>query len=480
MRIFKTLPETPENERFFQYYAGLIPTLFKVGFLSQIFSAIIETYILFVILRPKFEGATENPTAAAVVAALLLVALLESGLRVCSTYSARAVLHKRFKGLDLPMTVFIFTLAAALLLCSVTLHIEGAREAVEISTGEAKRETTGHIDTSGRAEIAGLLRSYSQDSATIAGTYAGQIKAGKRADAARVSAYVSSRGATGAGAEQLKAEGAEKIAALEAERGKAFADLLAAKNANLQTVQSRTHAATDDVEQRNKARAEKHESKAAKYSSYLSVFSVLTVVFFLLTIILNEVYGKGAGIERQAVPTQYHFDPSVWSKFTNALSDKWQYHARAAIEVIERSTPAPAAPIKPHPLYQWRDISPERLAATATTRQGAMNAKSAAGSASHTIPAKSPAAYTLSFLEWKETAPGQHFGENGEGYKATVKPKPGKGFEGVLLFTSGGQTRELATIDAGTADAAKQAVEALAVNDWNAATRAHAHTRRNA
>ena len=34
MRIFKTLPETPENERFFQYYAGLIPTLFKVGFLS--------------------------------------------------------------------------------------------------------------------------------------------------------------------------------------------------------------------------------------------------------------------------------------------------------------------------------------------------------------------------------------------------------------------------------------------------------------
>lgn len=196
MRIYKTVPEKPENESFFQYYAGLIPTLFKVGFLSQAFSAIIETYILFVILYPKFEGATDQPTGAAIVAALLLVALLESGLRVCSTYGARAVLHKRFKGLDLPMTVFIFLLAGALLVCSVTLHIEGAREAVEISTGEAKRETTGHIDTAGRAEIAGLLRSYSQDSATIADTYAGQIKAAKRASAARVNAYFSSKGAT--------------------------------------------------------------------------------------------------------------------------------------------------------------------------------------------------------------------------------------------------------------------------------------------
>lgn len=469
MKIHRTLPK---NEGFFGYYAGLIPTLFKVGFLSQIFSAIIETYILFSILKPKFEGATDNPTGAALLSALLLVALLESGLRVGATYSARAVLHKRFSGLDLVMTIFIFALSVSLLVCSLTLHIEGAKEAVEVSAGEAKREGTAAIDSAGQKELSGLLRSYSQDSATIAATYAAQIRTTRAATAARVRAYISSKGATGAGAESLKAAGAEKVAALEAERGQRFSDLLATKNGNLQTIQSRTHAAADDVQGLNKKRAEKHESKVSKYSGYLSVFSVLTVVFFLLTIILYEVYTKGSGINQVAIPTQYAFDPSVWSKFTNAVSQKFQYHARAAIDMIERSTPQPAAPLEPHPLYEWDGLTPARLAAITAQRTGPKNAtQGATGAKSYRIPFQpnyDPEAEKVlnSFaMVWREVRPDLVEGENAAGYKAKIEGAAGP-FTCTLFASTGGNTDQVATGKAGDIETCKILLEALAARHF--------------
>lgn len=473
MKIHRTLPK---NEGFFGYYAALIPTLFKVGFLSQIFSAIIETYILYVILYPKFQGAIDNPTGAAILAALLLVALLESGLRVGSTYAARAVLHKRFAGLDLVMTFCIFALSVSLLVCSLTLHIEGSKEAVEISAGEVKRDTTGHLETTGQKEIAGLLRSYSQDSATVAATYAGQIKAVKRANAAKVNAYISSNGATGAGAAQLRAEGAEKIAALETERGQRFAALLDGKNNNLQTVQSRKNLAVDEIGTRNRKKEAAQESKVGKYSSYLSVFSVLTVVFFLLTIILHEVYQKGSGINQVAIPTQYHFDPGVWSKFANAVSDKFQYHARAAIEVIERSTPQPAAPLEPHPLYEWDGLTPGRLAAGAIRRPPGKVTNSQAGNQGQTyrIPANEPAdpaamqqAQDLK-LTWEQVSATDWRGENGFGYRGEIADN-GAAFTCSLFFQNGGQTEKLATGKAADLDTAQLLLDALTARHFTGA-----------
>lgn len=471
MKIHRTLPK---NEGFFGYYAGLIPALFKVGIISQIFSAIIETYILYVILYPKFQGAINNPTGAALLTALLLVALLESGLRVGSTYAARAVLHKRFKGLDGWMTGFIFLLSIALLVCSLTLHVEGAKEAVEISAGEVKRETTGAIDSTGQKEIAGLLRSYSQDSATISATYAGQIKAAKRANAARVSAYVSSRGATSAGAAAIRAEGAEKVAALETERGQRFASLLDTKNANLQTAQSRKNAAADAIEARNNKKEGRHESKVGKYSSYLSVFSVLTVVFFLLTIVLFEIYTKGSGINQVAIPTQYHFDPSVWSKFTNAVSDKFQYHARAAIERIERSTPQPGAPLEPHPLYEWDGLTPARLAAGAAKRPGVRNATTGNQGQTYRIPANEPAdpaamqqAQDLKLI-WQQVSATDWHGQNVFGYRGEIADQ-GSAFVCTLLFQNGGNTETLATGKAQDLGTAQLLLDALTSRHFSGA-----------
>lgn len=364
MKVHQSLPQ---NEAFFGYYAKLIPTLFKVGYLSQAFSACIETYILYSILLPKFEGVVSSPGSAALIGALFLVALLEVGLRSSAAFSVRAILHRKFSGLDLPMSAFIFALSGSLLLCSIVLHIEGSKEAVELNAGAPTLEDPAHIESSGQTEAAALLRSYSQDSATVAATYSSRLKATRAAEAAKQRAYLSKRGATASGSAELQAKGAEKLAKLEEERAAKFERILESKAANLERIKSRQFSAADEIGGRNKKQLERSETRTATYSSYLSIFSVLTVLFFLLTIALNEVHKKGSGIEEVAIPHQYQFEEPVLSKLSTALSGKFQYHARRAIDRLEDSTPAPGAPLTPHPLYDWAGLTPQRV--TVQTRE---------------------------------------------------------------------------------------------------------------
>lgn len=358
MKIHKSLPK---DEAFFGYYARLIPTLFKVGFLSQLFSAAIEIYILFSILRPKFQGVTEYPERAALLGALLLVALLEIGLRTSAAFSVRAILYRKFRGLDLPMTAFIFLLTGSLLLCSIVLHIEGAKEAVEANSAAPQLEQTAHVETSGQSEAAGLLRAFSQDSGAIVATYAARIKSTRAEYQAKERAYLSRKGATGAGAAEIRAKGEAKIAALEAERGAKLERALERKDSRLERIKARQFAAADEINGRNKKRLERSEERVNKYSSYLSTFSVLTVLFFLLTIALNEIHKKGSGIEEVAIANQYQFEQPVFAKLATAVNDKFQYHARRAIDRLEDSTPGPRPPLAPHPLYDWSGLMPERV-----------------------------------------------------------------------------------------------------------------------
>lgn len=359
MKVHQSLPQ---NEAFFGYYAKLIPTLFKVGYLSQAFSACIETYILYSILLPKFEGVTGNPGGAALIGALFLVVLLEVGLRSSAAFSVRAILHRKFSGLDLPMSAFIFALSGSLLLCSIVLHIEGSKEAVELNASAPTLEETAHIESSGQTEAAELLRAYSQDSATVAATYSSRLKATKAAEAAKERAYLTKRGATSSGAAELQAKGADKFAKIEEDRAAKFEALLNSKAANLERIKSRQFSAADEIGGRNKKELERSETRTATYSSYLSTFSVLTVLFFLLTIALDEIHKKGSGIEEVAIAHQYQFEEPVLSKLSTALSGKFQYHARRAIDRLENSTPAPGAPLTPHPLYDWAGLTPKRIA----------------------------------------------------------------------------------------------------------------------
>lgn len=388
MQVQKTLPK---NEGFFSRYAALIPTLFKVGYLSQAFSAAIECYILYAILRPKFDGLADHPTAYALAASLFLVVLLEVGLRGTSTYAARAVLFRRFTGLDLVMTAFIFLLCASLLVCSIALHIGGAKEAVEAGDKGPQIERAGHVDTAYQRAEAVALRTYASDSAAVVSTYAAQITAAKNSTAARARAKAAEstkERSTAADVARIRADGATAVAELEAKRGAALSALVDHKNATLSAAASRRDQAADKIEGRNDGARNKAEARAAKYSGWLSTFSVLTVLFFLLTIALNEVYLKGSGIEQTAIPNQYFFDPGLLAKFGDAVANKFQYHARAGIEAIERATPAPRQPLTPHPLYDYDGLTPARLRLAAALRATASrNLAAEAPAVSVVVPA---------------------------------------------------------------------------------------------
>lgn len=382
MKIHKSLPK---NEDFFGYYAKLIPTLFRVGFLSQAFSALIEIYILYSILLPKFHGVTTDPKAAALLGALFLVTLLEVGLRASAAYSVRAVLYRKFRGLDLPMTAFIFALSGSLLLCSVVLHIEGAKEAVEANTAAPDLEETAPIESSGQAAADEIQRTYQEDRQAIEAAYSSRIKASRAKFKAREAAYKAKKGATGAGAARIREKGEAEIAYLEGQRLKKLEAALDAKNTRLEEIKSRQFAAVDEIAGRNRKRLERSETRLEKYSSYLSTFSVLTVFFFLLTIALNEIHKKGSGIEEVAIPNQYQFEQPLFAKLATAVNGKFQYHARRGIDRIEESTPAPRAPLVPAPLYDWQGLTPARVAmATRSTRSA--NSTSGGG-VSVTIPA---------------------------------------------------------------------------------------------
>jgi hypothetical protein len=357
MKIHSTLPTNPA---FFGYYARLIPTLFRVGFLSQLFSAGIETYILYAILRPKFEG-VQAPGAAALLGALFLVVLLEVGLRTGAAFSVRAILHRKFSGLDLPMTVFILGLSGSLLLCSIVLHIEGAKEAVEVSSSSPAIESAAEINRAGTSEAEALLRTFSQDSATIAAAYAAKIRAAKIEAAAKERKYKAKKGATKRGAAEIRAKGEERLAALEVERAEKLQAAQERKEGRLDKIKNRQYSAADNIEARNERARKREAERLNKYGSYLSIFSVLTVVFFLLTIALNEIYKKGSGLEEVPIASQYQFEPGLLSKLSGAIGDKFQAHARRAIERIEEGIPAPRAPLTPHPLYDYAGLQPERL-----------------------------------------------------------------------------------------------------------------------
>lgn len=369
MKIYNSLPTQKD---FFGYYARLIPTLFSVGFLSQLFSAAIETYILYAILRPKFEGA-QISGAAAIGAALFLVLLLEAGLRTGAAFSVRAILYRKFSGLDLPMTIFILLLSGSLLLCSLVLHIEGAKEAVEAGGSGPKIESTHLVNYAGEKEAEALLRAFSQDSATIATAYGAKIKAAQMESRAAERKYKAKQGATARGAALLRAKWEQRLAALEAERGQKLQAAAERKEIRLERSKTRQYTAVDNVEARNQRAREKEDRRLTKYGSYLSVFSVLTVLFFLLTIALNEIYKKGSGIKEVAIASQYQFEPGLFSKFTTAINDKMQAHARRAIERIEEATPAPRPPLTPYPLYDWEGLEPERKTAQPRIRGGGAN-----------------------------------------------------------------------------------------------------------
>lgn len=366
----------PKDEGFFNRYATLIPTLRKLGLLSQVINAITEVGIIYAVvysMLTEFWGAYAAPLS--VFGAIVGTGVIELGLRKFLPYSAKAILHRRFKGLDLAMSIFILITCFALFACSLTLSFKGSKAMVEAAAPSPDLLTTAAADDALKATTAAAVQSFGRDSGEVAARYAGLITSQKNAYTARINAerstlsryqnapqkYTTLINNTKGKINALESEQAAKIAALEEQKAKEVQEAAARKNAATEQATANHAAANADVQKQNTDTRQKNEHRTRTYGSGLAWFTLIFHFILILAVALDEMNNKGSGIEQVAQPNQYHFSESIFSAFLNTLSDKWNYHARTRIKNWADKTPAPPRPSTPPTLYELADWKPQRV-----------------------------------------------------------------------------------------------------------------------
>lgn len=368
MKIQQTLPE---NEEFFSRYAALIPVLYKTGYLAQIVQAVTEITIVYAVIYSRaVEFTPENAGWIAGAGAVLLPLVLAVGLRTFLTYSIRAILGRHFSGLDRWMSGLIFAIAAALLISSGALSFHGAKDMIEIASPPPAQKGTDEADSRRSKEENRTLDKFSRDSALVASNFNAKIQALRSRYKAEIketqiaasrSKLAGERSSHWRRSESLKAERDATLASLEAAKTDSLSALFAARERRLSSVLEGYEKEAGKIEAANTEALSNFRSRTNKYGGLLAYFTLLCLAFTALTIALYEIHRKGSGIKPVALPNQYHFSQGVFEEFNNALSDKFQYHARSLIRRLEESTPAPPLPAPPPTLYDFDKMSPRRL-----------------------------------------------------------------------------------------------------------------------
>lgn len=368
MKIQQTLPE---NEEFFSRYAALIPVLYKTGYLAQIVQAVTEITIVYAVIYSRaVEFTPQNAGWIAGAGAVLLPLVLAVGLRTFLTYSIRAILGRHFAGLDKWMSGLIFSITAALLLSSGALSFNGAKDMIEIASPPPAQKGTEEAERRRSTEESRTLDKFSRDSALVASNFNAKIQALRSRYKAEIketeiaamrSKSAGERSSHWRRSESLKAERDATLASLEAVKTDSLSSLFAARERRLSSVVEGYEKEAGKIEASNTEALFKFRSRTNKYGGLLAYFTLFCLAFTALTIALYEIHRKGSGIKPVALPNQYHFSQGVFEEFSNALSDKLQYHARSLIRRLEDSTPAPPLPAPPPTLYDFDKMSPRRI-----------------------------------------------------------------------------------------------------------------------
>jgi len=375
----------PSNEDFFNRYATLVPTLSKLGIFAQLVSSITEIGIIYnIILSRVIEFTPMYATILATIGAIIGTAFLEIGLREFTPYSIKAFLYKRFKGLDLAMTIFILLVNFGLLFASGYLSFNGSKELIKIAAPTAQLESSNLIDSSYVANQASIQKAFKSDSLTISSGYQKQINAQQEKYKAllaqqqtRLNQYIRKeerQGLSYASRKEsikekmagIEADKAQQVALLEATRATELKELLDSRKTDAATVESRYLSNTNKIEHANTVTKAKAANTIKTYGNGLAYFTILCLSVFLLSTIIAEIHKKGSSIEQVALPNQYHFSDSVINEFTNMLSDKYNYYTRTAISYLADLTPAPPIPTEPTILYDISNRQQQRVLLTSS------------------------------------------------------------------------------------------------------------------
>ncbi len=366
----------PKNEGFFQRYATLVPVLSKLGVFAQIINGLTEFGILNAIVLAHIAGLFGGWSwPLSIVAAVFGVVILELGQRTFLPYSARAVLYRRFSGLDLWMSFFIFGVTVCLFGASLYLSFKGSHDLVAATAPPPKLASTAAADSVKMTAQGEAEKAYQYETKETGERFAALIAATKNATAAQVSGHkaqlqqiAAKEHRTGQSYTSERNAQTNKINALESDCAAKVAALETQKATEMQAAKDRRRAALDEankarekVDNQNETATTESREQVAAYGGGLGWLTVIFHLVLVLSIVLDEMHKKGSGIEQQAAPNQYHFSQSVWAMFWNTVSEKWNYATRSHIQRWADKTPPPPRPGNLHPLFELSDWKPKRL-----------------------------------------------------------------------------------------------------------------------
>jgi RNA polymerase-binding transcription factor DksA len=363
MKILKSMPN---DTAFFERYADLTHSLTKVATIAQVVTGAAEIGILYALLYPSVKDLF--PSQAATIAtcgAVFCAALLQFGLKKVFPYSVRAILYKRFKGLDMAFSIAVFILTIALLGVSVFLSYNGSKDIAAFAVTPPTEKTTTAQDSAKRTATAQANSLFSSDSSTIETKYKGKSEALTAEFNSRISADESKANQTVNSAPSwsrslrlqaatLRGEMATKLATLQADKATELQAKAEKRQSDIDKATSRADSQADGILSDNKAAKDAAKVKAESYSGYIGYFCLFCYVFFLFTYILNEIYHKGAKIDLTPVPSQRHFDPSVIALFTEALKERIDVFFRKKIYAFSNNTDVQPLPDAVRVLHDFK------------------------------------------------------------------------------------------------------------------------------
>ena len=352
MKLFKSLP-TQNGTAFFDRYANLIHTLTKFGVIAQFITGLAEIGIIYSLIYPSINDLF--PSVAyhvAITGSLLAASILQVGLKLVFPYSVRAVLFRRFIGLDLALSIAIFLLTIALLSVSVLLSYKGSQDIIETAIAPPAEKTTAAADSLRATAEQTANAIFKTDSATIETKYKGKLEATESSYDNQIANV--EKWSKGKRAVSLRAEKVTKLATLQSDKAIEIETKATERKAAINRAMDRNDSEVKAITTDNSEAKAASEKRKGKYKNYVGFFTFFCYVFFLLAFVLDEIYKKGAGIEEKPIPHQRHFSASLFSELSEAVKARIDTFFRTRIYKFSNNTKASPLPVALDSLYDYK------------------------------------------------------------------------------------------------------------------------------
>lgn len=367
----KSIYSLPQDKLFYDKYASLIKSVVLAGIFAQIVSGMTESGAIFTSTKASLEPfylGWWGVLLAGIVAALATL-VIEIGLRKTFPVAVDAVLYRRWSGLELWISIFVWLLSVALFTTSGLLSFHNSRVIVDDLTPEAEQQTTTSADSTYQAETAAHRQTFVADSTLIANSYAAKTTSTRAAFDGRIKAkdekirgyesreartgrsYASRKDRTRQERAELEAEKAEALAALEAARADELTQARTNYREQIKEATASRKTATDEVKTANQQAEKDRLANVNKYGGGLGWFTVVCLFLFAVSVVLDRIHRKGAGITESVQIEAYDFRPGALREWWSAITERINYSLHNRITAFANETPSAPLPAQPDAVY---------------------------------------------------------------------------------------------------------------------------------